>query len=479
MNCFFLAVANGIVNQMIKEGKFSACDDREQLVAQIVKEKFKEVKECDGINPVQVRDINAWEEAQWPDLRVVVTVIYQNEINELIPVRHSPKVIEDKIYHVILLLSYFDIPDFKNDVDTVGHYALFNNAEDYFVHRQRDRHGKIKYTSTSGVMCYNCFNYIHRGNSYNLHVSWCHKKTGQKIIMPDEGDVTSYYPSHKEELTGYVIVYDFETLGSAAGVVPCSCSEKTRTLTHSKKCYDEEMEAMTHVSQLSPPAAEWHSLVEFYSQLMHAGQMTKKEVDQILKLCPHRSKVVKHQKPYAFSAAIINRQGKLEEHKTYFGEDAGRVFVKTVLDWSEEYTTYLMRGGKEKKKWGNSQLQIMSRHKGQDPNVCYLCNKPFCNDPDEVNYKNYKRVVDHCHVTGNFKGLAHSICNLHRKEHLRIPCLAHNFSGFDGNIVMQELCKVKAKKFFDQVDFSSLTLGLSAQLREAKRGRRVTLNVGK
>jgi len=199
---------------------------------------------------------------------------------------------------------------------------------------------------------------------------------------------------------------------------------------------------MVHISNLSPPAVEWHTLIEFYSQLIHAGEMTKKEVDQILKLCTHKTKVIKHQKPYAFSAVVINRDGKLEDHKTYFGEDAGRVFIKTVLDWSEEYTSYLLRGGKEKKKWTNSQLIAMSKAKGHNPKNCYLCHKPFCLDPDDVNYKNYRRCVDHNHVTSNFEGLAHSICNLHRKEHLKIPCLAHNFSGFDGNIVMQELCKV-------------------------------------
>ena len=40
--------------------------------------------------------------------------------------------------------------------------------------------------------------------------------------------------------------------------------------------------------------------------------------------------------------------------------------------------------------------------------------------------KIYKKVRDHCHFTGKFRGAAHSICNLHYKVPQEIPVKIHD-----------------------------------------------------
>ena len=40
--------------------------------------------------------------------------------------------------------------------------------------------------------------------------------------------------------------------------------------------------------------------------------------------------------------------------------------------------------------------------------------------------KLYKKVRDHCHFTGKFRGAAHSICNLHYKVPQEIPVKIHD-----------------------------------------------------
>ena len=40
---------------------------------------------------------------------------------------------------------------------------------------------------------------------------------------------------------------------------------------------------------------------------------------------------------------------------------------------------------------------------------CYIRKKEFSTDDDN---KKYHKVRDHCHYTGKFRGVAHSLCNL-------------------------------------------------------------------
>ena len=55
----------------------------------------------------------------------------------------------------------------------------------------------------------------------------------------------------------------------------------------------------------------------------------------------------------------------------------------------------------------------------QDAKVCYICGKrilkKFAKD------KNYRKVIDHCHFTGKYRGAAHSICNLKFNMSNEIP----------------------------------------------------------
>ena len=48
----------------------------------------------------------------------------------------------------------------------------------------------------------------------------------------------------------------------------------------------------------------------------------------------------------------------------------------------------------------------------KEQEVCHICEEKFCMDEADENYKNGKKVKDHCHYTGKFIGAAHSKCNL-------------------------------------------------------------------
>ena len=58
-----------------------------------------------------------------------------------------------------------------------------------------------------------------------------------------------------------------------------------------------------------------------------------------------------------------------------------------------------------------------------------------------MKFKLYKKVREHCHFTGKFRGAAHSICNLHYQVHQEIPVKIHNGSKYDYHFIIKELAE--------------------------------------
>ena len=50
---------------------------------------------------------------------------------------------------------------------------------------------------------------------------------------------------------------------------------------------------------------------------------------------------------------------------------------------------------------------------------------------------------DHCHVTGKYRGSAHTDCNLSYRLTNKIYVIFHNLRGYDLHLIMQEIGKFK------------------------------------
>ena len=78
----------------------------------------------------------------------------------------------------------------------------------------------------------------------------------------------------------------------------------------------------------------------------------------------------------------------------------------------------------------------------EDQKKCHICNKKFCYDKNETsNFRLYKKVRDHCHFTGKFRGAAHNLCNLRHKVPREIPVKFHNGLTYDYHFIIKELAE--------------------------------------
>ena len=66
---------------------------------------------------------------------------------------------------------------------------------------------------------------------------------------------------------------------------------------------------------------------------------------------------------------------------------------------------------------------------------CHICNKEYNNEDVPVRY--------HCHVTGKYRGSAHTDCNLSYRLTNKIYVIFHNLRGYDSHLIMQETEKFK------------------------------------
>ena len=131
--------------------------------------------------------------------------------------------------------------------------------------------------------------------------------------------------------------------------------------------------------------------------------------------------------------------------KIYRGKDCVEKFSDYVK--REAYRLYLMFSEKPM-----TPLSITQWKKYKKSTICHIFYKPFT--------PTNRKVRDHCHCTGLYRGPAHSLCNLMYRIPSCIPVVFHNLSGYDAHLFIRELGKhsncmgVIAKNKEDYISFS-------------------------
>ena len=116
--------------------------------------------------------------------------------------------------------------------------------------------------------------------------------------------------------------------------------------------------------------------------------------------------------------------------KTYRGVDAAEVFLKELLKEEEKLLCLLQQTEPMKMNKMEEEVFLQSSH-------CHICKKVV-----DV----FDKVRDHDHITGIFRGAAHSSCNINYRTVDKIPVVFHNLKGYDSHIISQAIGNVKTKE---------------------------------
>ena len=116
--------------------------------------------------------------------------------------------------------------------------------------------------------------------------------------------------------------------------------------------------------------------------------------------------------------------------KQYRGRDCVSKFCKTIM--AEAKRLYKSAPKKPMDKLTKEQTVEFVTAK-----ECHICFKKF--SPKD------RKVRDHCHYTGKYRGAAHSSCNLRYRIPDYIPVIFHNLAGYDVHLFIKELAKHMSK----------------------------------
>ena len=151
-------------------------------------------------------------------------------------------------------------------------------------------------------------------------------------------------------------------------------------------------------------------------------------------------------KPCGFMLNLVNAVDNTNQEFLYRGDDAVDVFCKKMNEIRDEI--------KEKMKENKEMLMTDEDKKDfETATRCFICGDKFKNSyKNEKEAEKYKKVRDHCHFTGKYRGCAHSICNLNYcNKHFKIPVFFHNMKNYDGHLIIQNAEKLSNKKKIDVI----------------------------
>ena len=147
-------------------------------------------------------------------------------------------------------------------------------------------------------------------------------------------------------------------------------------------------------------------------------------------LDPTESNTAKTQQHEAcsYSYVVVRCDGETEPPMEYRGPNAAEHFLQALQE--EERTI--------KGVLANPKAMRMTPEEWQAHNPVTTCLQDQAGDS----------VRDHCHITGKYRGAAHSACNLKLRlnpKTMVVPVVFHNLRSYDSHLLMQAISKVKGK----------------------------------
>ena len=166
---------------------------------------------------------------------------------------------------------------------------------------------------------------------------------------------------------------------------------------------------------------------------------------------------------YGYKVVCCYDEKLSKPFKMYRGLDSVDKFFTDIFEEEEEILEKLNKFQKTPMDMSNEEK--MHHRKATR---CYVCNCDF-------NAEN-RKVRDHCHVLGKYRGAACNMCNLAMKMIKTIPVIFHNLKGYDSHLLLPELGKFNKKISIipnNMQTYMSFSVGHKTSYFDAKAGKQV------
>lgn len=139
------------------------------------------------------------------------------------------------------------------------------------------------------------------------------------------------------------------------------------------------------------------------------------------------TKAYKMHRPSCFAYYVCcAHDPSLNKFVTYRGPDCVKVFIKRLVEDSL-FIDEILRSHKVMKP-----LTKQQENEHRNASHCYICREPFTGAD---------KVHDHDHITSEYRGAAHSKCNILFRTKPFIPVIFHNLTNYDSHLFIKELVK--------------------------------------
>ena len=296
-----------------------------------------------------------------------------------------------------LYLSRFSPEDAIDLLYWDEHYAWIKSFSRFMADATAHR-GRLWY-------CKRCLGHFSAERILNEHLEYCCGEEGCKVVykMPEVGTIIEFKNVRAQQRIPFIIYADFECLTGEPQQQQQQDDEQQekaqRNVAHDHGDYCRQPKRRMLANQHHVPISVGLKLVSDVG-LDRNGQDVFTEI------------------PY----------------ETYTGADVCDWFLKRVLVYEAQCLEYLF----------DEKRLVMTADDQRAHDAAWEC----CICHDRFQYTNIQqlgatkgqmKVRDHDHITGKYRGAAHSSCNLKLRRTYKIPVIFHNFRGYDSHLIVRAL----------------------------------------
>ncbi|KAL4153215.1 hypothetical protein QTP88_001048 [Uroleucon formosanum] len=299
--------------------------------------------------------------------------------------------------------NHIDLLYLREDNENKGHYCWIKDLWK-LCGSQMTKDGHKRF------LCKMCLSSFDDEYKLNDHKHYCVNNKAAKIVLPEAYNKTLEFQNYNHSLrVPFVIYADFEC--TLKPIYTCQPND-TESFT---KCYQKHIPnnfcyyIKYSNGDYKPPVVYSGPNVaqQFYECMKNEEILISKMYDKIVPM-------------KTLNAEQLNKSDKCHICERYLSDlppmlEKKFKIIKGVIEYYKQFKMV----------------------EDDDSKKLKLYEDKLKNEIENKN-KNMRKVRDHDHLTGEYRGAAHSICNLNYQNPRFIPIVFHNLSGYDAHLFIKE-----------------------------------------